>query len=54
MVSNFTVTIVTNEGTVNERVNSYRGNLAVSDVENDAPSDVGADWRDIATINISQ
>ena len=54
IVSNFTVTIVTNEGTVNERVNSYRGNLAVSDVENDAPSDVGADWRDIATINISQ
>ncbi len=48
--TNYTVTIILYEGTDRELTTTYRGNLSVSDPGNDAPTDTGADWVDIATV----
>ena len=47
--SNYTVAIQIGDGAA-ATTTYYRGNLAVSNSSNDAPTDTGSDWVDIATI----
>ena len=52
--TNYTVTIMLYEGTDREATYTFRGNLGVSDPSNDGPWDTGPDWRDIATIQLTE
>lgn len=51
--SNYTVAIKLYEGTSRETTYYYRGNLSVSNSINDGPNDQGADWRDVASITLT-
>ncbi len=52
--TNYNVTIMLYEGTDRETTYTFRGNLADDDFDNDGPGDTGPDWRDIATIQLTQ
>lgn len=52
--TNYTASIKLYEGTSREQEYWYRGNLAVSNPDNDAPNDSGSDWVDIADITLTQ
>jgi len=52
--TNYNVSIKLYEGTEREQEYWYRGNLAVSNLDNNAPNDSGPDWVDIADITLTQ
>ena len=52
--TNYTVSIKLYEGTGREQEYWYRGNLAVSNPDNDEPNDSGQDWVDIDDITLTQ
>jgi len=52
--TNYTVTIMMYEGSDREVATTYRGNLSANDSNNDAPTDTGADWAEIATVRPAQ
>jgi len=50
--TNYTVTILVDEGQPNERTHTFRGTLSTSDVDNDGVNDTGSDWANVTTISI--
>ncbi len=52
--TNYTVTIELYTGTSRQVTYTYTGSLAVSNNNNTSPAATGADWRDIATITLTQ
>ena len=52
--SNYTVTIKLYEGTPREATFTYRGNLSLSNPQNNLPNGQGADWVDIASFTLTQ
>lgn len=48
--TNYTVTILLDEGTGWQTIETFTGTLAACDPLNDAPGDTGADWADIAVV----
>ncbi len=52
--TNYTVTIKLYNGTPQQTTLTYTGGLAVSNSSNDQPTNTGADWKDIATITLTQ
>ena len=49
--TNYTVTILLDEGMPWQTLQSFTGTLVTSNGENDGPADTGADWVDIAVVS---
>ena len=53
--TNYTVTILLYEGVIGrQEIATYRGTLSANDSGNDQPLDTGADWVNIATVNLTE